>query len=104
MADYEVMPTCEGYPAIETLCRGALSPLDRSQHLIDVAARVDGDRATLSCYLQAQHMKSGVEGGDTFIIAGRYTDTAVRTGEGWRLRRRHLVTWWTSDNPAVVGD
>ena len=104
VAHYDGMPSCEGYRAIETLCRDALSPLDRSQHLIgNVVATVDGDRAVVSCYLQAQHVRSGVEGGENYIIAGRHTDEALRTGEGWRVVRRRLETWWTSGNPAVVG-
>ena len=65
--------------------------------------RLDGDRARSTCYLQAQHVGTGTEGGDHFIIAGRYDDELVRTPDGWRIRDRRLDIVWTSGNPAVLG-
>lgn len=104
VADYEGLDPCEGYDAIEQLCRGALSQLTRSQHLIgNVHPAVDGDRATSECYLQAQHVLAGTPGGDTFIVAGRYSDELVRADGRWLIARRRLETWWTSGNPAVLG-
>jgi 3-phenylpropionate/cinnamic acid dioxygenase small subunit len=104
VAEYEGMERCEGYESIRDLCRTALTPLTRSHHLIgNVYPVVDGDRGTAQCYLQAQHVKAGTPGGDTFVIAGRYSDELVRTPEGWRIARRRLEIWWTGGNPAVVG-
>jgi ketosteroid isomerase-like protein len=104
VAVYEGLGESDGYPAIEQACQGALGPLDRSQHLIgNVTVELDGDTATAQCYLQAQHVRAGTPGGDLYIIAGRYSDRAVRTPEGWRFTRRHLAIWWTDGNPAVVG-
>jgi ketosteroid isomerase-like protein len=104
VAEYEGLDRCEGYEAIEQLCRGALARLTRSQHLIgNVHPVVDGDAATSECYLQAQHVQAGTPGGDTFIVAGRYSDELVRTDDGWRIARRRLETWWTSGNPGVFG-
>ena len=88
-AYYMDMPPCHGYQAIEDTCRAALTPLSATQHLIsNVVVRLAGDRAESSCYLQAQHVKSGTAGGDNFIIAGRYDDRLVRTPDGWRTGRR----------------
>ena len=104
VADYGGTGRCEGYQAVQDLCRRALSPLTRSQHLIgNVVVTVDGDRATSTCYLQAQHVRTGTPGGDNYIIAGAYADDLVRTGDGWRIAARRLETWWTDGNPAVVG-
>lgn len=104
VAVYDGIGECAGYEAIEQLCRSALLPLSRTQHLIgNVVVDVDGDGATSSCYLQAQHVREGTPGGDTYVIAGRYTDRVVRTPDGWRLAHRRLETWWTGGNPAVVG-
>ena len=64
---------------------------------------VDGDEATGQCYFQAQHLKTGTPGGETFIIAGKYDDRLTRTAQGWRIRHRTLETWWTDGNAAVVG-
>lgn len=107
VADYLDMPSCDGYAAIENTCRTALSVLDASQHLIgNVVVTLDpadADRATSICYLQAQHVKRGTEGGDNFIIAGRYVDTLARTADGWRITHRRLEGIWTEGNPKVVG-
>jgi len=103
-AFYLEMPPARGYQAIEDTCRAALTPLSATQHLIsNVVVRVDGDRAECSCYLQAQHVKTGTAGGDHYIIAGRYDDQLVRTTNGWRIRERRLQVMWTDGNPAVVG-
>ncbi len=93
----------EGREAIKARIRGALEPLDDSQHLVAThQVRVDGDEATCRCYLQAQHVRAGVEGGDTFMYGGRYEDRFVRTSGGWRIRHRAIIQMWTDGNPAVV--
>jgi len=102
-AFYEGLPPCHGYQSIEDTCSAALSPLNGSQHLIgNVVATVDGDTAECTCYLQAQHVKKGAEGGDLFIFAGRYRDKLVRTAGGWRIAERHLDAMWVDGNPAVL--
>ena len=63
---------------------------------------IDGDAATCRCYFQAQHVRHGTEGGDNFIIAGRYEDRLVRTAGGWRIEHRVLTVDWTEGNPSVV--
>jgi ketosteroid isomerase-like protein len=93
-----------GYEAVERLCRSTLEPLSVSQHLIaNVTVTVAGDEADASCYLHAQHVRPGTEGGDQFIYAGRYLDHLVRTADGWRIADRRLQPMWTSGNPAVIG-
>ena len=101
VAEYEGKEPCRGYEAVEELCRRALAPLTRTQHLLGTAAVVlHGDEATASCYLQAQHVRTG---GGTFVIAGCYRDRLRRTDDGWRLAHRRLETWWTSGDRAVGG-
>lgn len=91
-----------GIDAIVKLIAGVLSGLDASQHLIgSVAAEVDGDSATARCYLQAQHVFEGVEGGDHYLVGGTYVDDLVRTPEGWRIKHRTLHASWMSGNPGV---
>jgi hypothetical protein len=93
VAEYDGKPPCQGYPAIEDLCRRALAPLSRTQHLLgNHAVALAGDEASAQCYLQAQHVRPD---GSTFVIAGCYRDRLRRTPEGWRLSRRRLETWWT---------
>ena len=104
VTEYAGLGQFEGYAAIQGVCRTALGPLDRSQHLIgNVTAEVDGDTATARCYLHAQHVRTGTPGGDLYMLAGRYTDRLVRSPEGWRFVHRRLETWWTDGNEAVLG-
>jgi ketosteroid isomerase-like protein len=102
-ATAELLADLAGVEAIKARVRRALEPLDDSQHLVAThQVRIDGDRATCRCYLQAQHVRRGVEGGENYIVAGRYEDEMVRTADGWRIARRVLVPMWTEGNPAVV--
>lgn len=94
---------CDGIDAIIERVSSALTRLDASQHLVGShVVTLDGDKATHKCYLQAQHVLHGTEGGDLWMVAGMYDDRAVRTEEGWRIERRVLSRIWTSGNPDVA--
>ncbi len=94
---------CVGIDAIIDRVDRALTRLDASMHLVGThQVAVDGDRATARCYLHAQHVKRGVEGGDNFVVAGIYEDELVRTAAGWRIVHRTLSTVWTDGNPRVT--
>jgi hypothetical protein len=94
---------CDGIGAIIERVSSALTRLDASQHLVGSHfVALDGDEATHRCYLQAQHVLRGTEGGDLFLVAGMYADRAVRTLGGWRIKHRVLTRIWTSGNPMVV--
>lgn len=97
-------PNFEGRAAIEGLCRGALEPLDASQHLIgNHEIEIDGDAARSRCYVRAQHVRRGCEGGHLFEVAGYYRDELTRTAEGWRIHKRSMVVTWQDGNPRVIG-
>lgn len=92
----------DGREQIVGLCRDALSGLDASQHLIgSVAIELNGDEASAVCYLQAQHVFKGAEGGDNFLVGGTYRDRLVRAPEGWLIAHRTLQASWVQGNPAV---
>jgi 3-phenylpropionate/cinnamic acid dioxygenase small subunit len=92
-----------GFPAILHRTRTALAPLTATQHLLGtMVAEVDGDTARSVCYFQAQHVRAGTAGGETYIIAGRYTDTLARTAGGWKITERIQAYLWRDGNRAVV--
>jgi len=96
-------PLLHGVEAIKARIKLALVPLDDSQHIVtNHQIVIDGDTATCRCYLHAQHVRRGVEGGDNYVIGGRYEDTMVRTAEGWRIAHRRLVAMWREGNVAVL--
>jgi hypothetical protein len=95
----------DGVEGIIDRARGALDPLDGSQHLLgNVVVDVDPDGATARAisYFQAQHVRAGTPGGDTYIIAGSYTDSLVRTRDGWKIAERVQAYLWRDGNRAVV--
>jgi 3-phenylpropionate/cinnamic acid dioxygenase small subunit len=100
---YSARGEVRGYGALEAMCRRALEPLDASQHLIgNPVVSVDGDVATASCYLQAQHVRLGEPGGETYTIGGSYHDELRRTPSGWRITTRRLEYTWATGNPLVL--
>lgn len=89
--------------AIIARISGSLNRLDLTQHLIgNHQVRIDGDTATCRCQLQSQHLKSGTEGGETYLIGGTYEDQLVRTAAGWRINHRVMTETWHAGNRGVV--
>lgn len=98
----EGLPTGEGFAQIREIIAAALSGLDQSQHYVsNLNIHLHNDRASLVCYLQAQHVRSSAGLDPNFLVAGIYRDEVVRTNGGWRFARRNLAVTWTSGNPAV---
>ncbi|WP_214323915.1 nuclear transport factor 2 family protein [Nonomuraea sediminis] len=76
----------------------ALGGLEATQHLLgNHHIRLDGDRAEHTCYFQAQHVRRG----DTYTVAGRYSDVLRRTPEGWKIASRELTGMWSQGNLGV---
>jgi 3-phenylpropionate/cinnamic acid dioxygenase small subunit len=93
----------EGFPTILERTKGALTPLTATQHLLgNIVAQVDDDTARSVCYFQAQHVRTGTPGGETYIIAGRYADTLTRAADGWKITERVQTYAWRDGNRAVV--
>jgi SnoaL-like domain len=94
---------CNGLEAIIERIGPAIMHLDATQHFIgNHQVAIDGDTATCRCQLQSQHVKAGVEGGDTYLIGGIYDDRLVKTADGWRITHRVMAQTWTTGNPAVT--
>ncbi len=80
-----------GYPAIETRVRSALAPLAASQHLIsNVVVTLAGDDAESVCYLQAQHVRPGTDGGDRSSSPAGISIGSCAPPDGWRIAERRL--------------
>jgi hypothetical protein len=91
-----------GFEAIWGRIHSVLSRLDASQHVLgSQLVEVEGDTGQSRCYFVAQHIRSGLQGGPHYIVAGKYEDDVVRTPAGWRIKRRVLTTIWTEGNPQL---
>ena len=96
-------PLLEGREAIKQRISRAIDPLDLTQHTVtNHLVTVDGDTATSRTYLHSQHKRAAAEGGELYVIAGRYEDEWRRTPEGWRISFRRLVVTWSEGNVAVI--
>ena len=94
----------EGRTAIVLRIRTSLAPFDSTQHIVtNHQVSITGDSAFCRSYLQAQHVRKGASGGDTFIIAGRYEDDLVRSDAGWRIAHRTLIEMWRDGNHRITG-
>jgi uncharacterized protein (TIGR02246 family) len=92
-----------GREAIVERTRAALEILDTSQHLLgSFVVTVDGDAATSVCYFHAQHVREAAPGGPLYAIAGTYSDSLVRSLQGWRIAGREQTYQWRSGNREVV--
>jgi hypothetical protein len=94
----------EGLAEIQRVISNSLEPLDASQHLVtNHLIELSGDAAASRCYVHAQHVRRGLEGGENFTLAGTYEDQWRRTVEGWRISSRTLSVTWTQGNREVLG-
>ena len=81
-----------------------LDPLDLTQHLIGnvLVSGLSADRAETQCYAIAQHVRSGVAGGDTLMVGVQYRDVVVREDGRWRIESRVLSSLWAQGNRQVI--
>ena len=55
-------------------------------HVIEFDAS-DPGRAICHCYMYAQHLLTGSENGEFYLLRGSYTNHMLRTADGWRIER-----------------
>ncbi len=69
-----------------------VSTFESTQHIItNHTITIEGDKATCIAYLQAQHFNTT----NSLLVGGYYTNSLVRTPEGWRICKLQLMTTWT---------
>ncbi|MFJ5922497.1 nuclear transport factor 2 family protein [Kitasatospora sp. NPDC092948] len=81
-----------------------LGKFERTQHVgANYMIELDGDRAAVRwnaimthVHLAATQQARGEEPGGHFDVGGTFTGEAVRTSEGWRLRRLEVQAVWTT--------
>ena len=89
--------------------RATLETLDATHHMFaNHIFEVDGDHATGTYYMHAQHMKLDAVGGALHTLGGVYHDEFVRTADGWKVSRRTYRAIWgrgnNSFNPGFRSD
>lgn len=82
-----------------------MSALTATQHMITnlTIDFEDSDHATVVAYVRAIHHNAAAEGGAEQTVYGHYTNTVVRTVDGWRIVKVKLTSRIQTGNPAVFG-
>lgn len=76
-----------------------LEVLDATQHFTGpCTVDVEGDSATAHAYFQATHVLKDVEGGERWILGGRYDWTFARGAEGWKISAVTMTAIWDEGN------
>jgi pantothenate kinase len=71
-----------------------VSNFEATQHIItNHVITIEGDRATCVAYVQAQHYNPQ----NMYTVGGYYTNTLVRTPEGWKISKLKLSPTWTQN-------
>lgn len=88
--------------------QGLVPGFTRTQHTIGLPAiEVEGDRATAMAPVIARHAITdpAPEGGDTWLVGGRYEWAFARIGGAWRITALTLADAWQDGNaglPAIA--
>jgi hypothetical protein len=99
-------PVLEAREVIVSTLLAAVGPLDTSHSISNVRLQVDGDRAELRCYAQAQHFLPG-EGPDPAkarhaLMMNRYQCSLRHDSPDWRIARLTIDLVWFDGDPAVL--
>jgi len=85
---------------IQTMFAG----LDGSQHFMGSHRyAIDGDRATITAHMRAEHWMTSDAGGDRYTMYGTYFDEAIRTPDGWKLQSVRLKLIREEGNRHLMG-
>ena len=89
--DYGDIGAWHGADAVVEFMTAAHDLAGHTLHRItNIVASVDGDTATARAYVNALIMAGDNTSGVDAV--GFYDDELVRTGDGWRIRRRRFTT------------
>jgi len=69
----------------------SLASFAKTQHIItNHSVNISGDEAEAVAYLQAHHFNEGSK----WSVWGDYSNTFIRTSEGWRINSLRLAMEW----------
>ncbi|WP_228003244.1 nuclear transport factor 2 family protein [Nocardia australiensis] len=91
---------------VRTLMETVGTAMDTFHALSNIRVLVDGDTATLTCYLIGQHHRTSqgpsVEFQDHLLLGNRFETDLVRDhGRVWRVRHNRVSSRWSVGNPAA---
>lgn len=76
-------------------------------YLSNFLVAIEGDCATLTCYVLAQHYRLGEglrhKNEDYFVMGHKYHVNLVREGNEWKIKVLKLRPSWVHGQPQIVG-
>jgi 3-phenylpropionate/cinnamic acid dioxygenase small subunit len=95
------------YAGAETIVarlRRSMTALSATQHCVsNHVITVGAEAATSRCYLRAQHVRTGEDGPEQFMVGGMYDDRLIRDANGWRIASRSMTYTWCDQGWAPSG-
>jgi SnoaL-like domain len=77
--------------------------LDATQHtMTNPIVQIDGDDATCTMYMRADHVLTRDSGEVWFSIGGYYVDTLRRTQDTWLITGVTLNVRWSKGDPSIM--
>ena len=81
---------------------GFLRGFDATQHrLSNFTFDINGDSATVTAYVIAEHFLVTGSGDGSVTLGGRYTFGLHRFGDTWKISDFRLEAWWHRGNPGL---
>jgi SnoaL-like protein len=77
--------------------------LAATQHtMTNPLATVEGDEATITMSMQAQHIYDPDDPASWYTVGGYYEDTLARVDDRWLLTGVRLTVTWRAGDPAIM--
>lgn len=82
--------------------RSVLSGFDATQHVLtNHVIDIDGDRATTSVYMKAEHFLANDKGDNSIALGGYYSHVLHRDSAGWKIVKCKLTVTWNRGNRSL---
>ncbi len=79
--------------------RSVLAGFDATQHVLtNHVIDIDGDRASTTVYMQAEHFLANNQGDNSIALGGYYNHVLSRTPSGWKITKCKLTVTWNRGN------
>ena len=83
--------------------RDLMTGLDSTQHVLtNPIVEVNGDDATCSMYMKAEHFLQNLQGSSNYTIGGYYVDKLVRLNGRWSIKTVTLKLFWQRGNRNIM--
>lgn len=84
--------------------QGLVPGIDATQHMIGpVVSVIAGDTAKAETHVRGYHRLKGVEGGETWMVAGHYVFKLIRQSGVWRIEAMTLIAYYQEGNLQLPG-